>query len=77
MCPRFVSALPDAAKKHVAVTVYPDAYHGWDTHEDRTYQDRLAFGGRGGTVRHFRNPAIAEKSRAFAVNFFKTAFEVK
>jgi uncharacterized protein len=77
MCPKFMAALPESAQKKVAVTVYPDAFHGWDTHEDRTYYDKFAFSGKGGTVRHFRNPVIAEKSKAFAVDFFKTSLGAK
>lgn len=77
MCPKFVEALPESARKHTVVMVYPGAFHGWDTFEDRTYFDKFAFGGKGGTVRHFRNPDIAEKSKAATVQFFKNAFDLK
>lgn len=77
MCIKFVGALPAPTRSHVSVTVYPNAFHGWDTYEDRTYYDKFAFSGKGGTVRHMRNVEIAEKSRTFAVEFFRTAFAMK
>lgn len=76
-CSKFAQALPAGVQKYVSVTVYPGAGHGWDTQEDRQYQDAVAHVGRGGYVRHFRNAATADKSRAFAVEFFKSSFGAK
>lgn len=73
MCPKFVQSLPEATRSHVTVTVYPDAKHGWDTFEDRSYFDNFAANGKGGYVRHHRNSEIAEKSKAFAIEFFKSS----
>lgn len=74
-CPRFVQALPEADRKHVSVTVYPGATHVWDTPADRSIYDPVAHKGRGGNVAMVRNPAIAEKSKAFAVEFFSAALK--
>lgn len=71
-CSKFVAGLPADAKKHVALTVYPDVGHGWDSPIDKTYPDASAFKGRGGTVRHYRHAATAEKSKELTVNFFRT-----
>jgi dienelactone hydrolase len=71
-CPKFIQSLPEAVRNHVRVTVYPGVGHGWDTQEDRSYRDAAAYKGRGGTVSHYRNSEAAEKSRAFALDFFKS-----
>ena len=71
-CVTFVQMLPANARRYVNVTVYPGVGHGWDTLEDRQYQDPIANKGRGGYVRHYRNRATAEKSKAFAIEFFKS-----
>lgn len=71
-CLKFVQSLPEAVRNHMRVTVYPSVGHGWDTQEDRNYRDALAYKGRGGNVSHYRNSEVAEKSRTFAVEFFKS-----
>jgi len=76
-CPKFVQALSEAVRKHVSVTIYPGAGHGWDTQEDRNYQDAMANKGRGGNVNHYRNSEVAAKSRAFALEFFKSTLGPK
>lgn len=76
-CQKFVQAIPEPFRQHVGLTVYPDAYHGWDTPANRSYYDRSANKGRGGNVMHSRNPEVAEKSKAFTVEFFKSSFAMK
>ena len=70
-CPKFVASLPENERKQFSATVYPGAYHAFDLpHQVAQYQDRIAFLGRGGTVRNKFDPAVAEKSLAFAEQFF-------
>ena len=76
-CHKFVQALPEDVRRYVGVTVYPRAGHGWDTQEDRTYNDPVAYKGRGGNVMHVRNAEIAAKSRAFAIEFFSSSLMPK
>lgn len=76
-CPKLAQLLTDADRKSIGVTVYPGVGHGWDTQEDRQYQDALANKGRGGSVRHFSDRGIAEKSKAFAVDFFVSSLKSK
>lgn len=71
-CPKFVQALPEAVRTHFSFTVYPGAGHSWDTHENRNGRDPVAYKGRGGNVSHYRNSKVAEKSRMFALDFFKS-----
>jgi dienelactone hydrolase len=76
-CPKFVQALPAAAHSFVTATVYAGVGHGWDVPRSRQYQDGFAHVGRGGWVYHYRDAATAEKSRAFAVEFFKSNLGAK
>lgn len=71
-CPKFVASLPENDRKQVSVTVYPGAQHAFDLSHQAThqYEDRNAYLGRGGTVRHKFDAATAEQSRAFAESFF-------
>jgi dienelactone hydrolase len=71
MCSKFVNALPNDVKNTFDVTVYPGALHGWDTHENRSYNSKYAYQGKGGRVFHERDEATAEKSVKFAVEFFQ------
>ena len=76
-CQKFIQALPEAARQHVGLTIYPDAGHGWDTKTDHSYYDKAANKGRGAYVNHYRNSDAAAKSLAFTVEFFKTSFGMK
>lgn len=69
-CQKFIEALPDAARSHVTLTMYPDATHGWDTDKDRNYKDQAANQGRGGYVKHYRNAEAAQQSLDFSRQFF-------
>lgn len=71
-CKKFIDALPESTRDHVALQFYPDATHGWDARKSEpfTISDRYAFGGRGGLVRFNPDPAIAEDSRKRMVAFF-------
>ena len=73
-CERFVHALPAGARSYFGVTVYSGATHGWEIPGDRTYFHDVAFKGKGGDVRYRYDPKTAEKSREFAVEFFRKAF---
>jgi len=70
-CTRFVAELPDAARAHVTLTVYEGATHGWDSGSGGEYHDIVAHDGKGGTVRVVADTAMASRSRAFAVSFFR------
>jgi len=77
-CPKFVAALPEEARKHVAVTVYPGAHHSFDASlPTREENSSFAHAGRGGTVTLQYDPVAAAKSIAFAVGFFSTHLGVK
>ena len=76
-CQKFIAALPDAARSQVALTLYPDATHGWDTNTDKNYKDQAAHQGRGGYVRHFRSTATAQQSLDFSRQFFTTHLSAK
>lgn len=69
-CNKFIDALPPESRKHFSLTVYPDAGHGWDTPQSRTYHDGMACLRTGCTVKHFRVEARAQESVQFAVKFF-------
>ncbi|MEW6688241.1 MAG: dienelactone hydrolase family protein [Pseudomonadota bacterium] len=70
-CPKFVASLSENDRKQFGATVYPGAYHAFDNpHAVQSYQDRLAFLGRGGTVTNKFDAATAAKSLAFAEEFF-------
>ncbi|GAB2490813.1 hypothetical protein GCM10027082_47330 [Comamonas humi] len=49
--------------------MYPDATHGWDRTEDKSYRDPAANQGRGAQVQHTRNPAVAVQSLEFSRRF--------
>jgi dienelactone hydrolase len=69
-CNKFLDSLPPDSRKHFSLTVYPDAGHGWDTPENRTYYDGMACLRKGCNVNHFRVEARAQESVQFAVKFF-------
>lgn len=77
-CPKFVAALPEEARRHFAVTVYPRAHHGFDEPgADRQFTDIIAHKGAGGRVTHREHPEAAKKARQFAVEFFQAHLGVK
>jgi len=63
--------LPAPARKHVELTVYPGATHGWDSTAGGGYHDSIAHDGKGGMVRVDADAQVAARSRAFAVDFFR------
>ena len=71
-CAEFLDTLPESSRRHVTLQFYPDATHGWDTRRSGpvTIHDRMAWGGRGGSVRIHPDSAVAEDSRKRAVEFF-------
>ena len=76
-CVQFLAALSPDARQHVALTVYPNAPHGWDSLKSpRSYYDTAANKGRGGNVQHYRQEDAAQKSLAFTLDFFKTKLGV-
>lgn len=77
-CPKFVASLPEGERKQFGTTVYPGAYHAFDLpHAIASYQDRLAFLGRGGTITNKFDSAIAAKSLAFVEEFFSKHLGLK
>lgn len=77
-CQRFLNALPEADRAHIAVQFYPTATHGWDTpgRSEFVINDPASHGGFGGMVRFRPDPAIAEDSRQRMVAFFRSAFRM-
>lgn len=69
-CEKFIASMPPESSKHFKLTVYPNAGHGWDTPNSRTYNAREACLGRGCTVNHQRVEARAQESLQYAVKFF-------
>jgi dienelactone hydrolase len=70
-CARFVGALPAEVQRDVSVTVYPGATFGWDSRFSSATYDASAQEGKGGIVNVVADPVAAERSRAFAVTFFR------
>jgi dienelactone hydrolase len=76
-CQQLVDKLPPASKSVVTLTVYPDAYHGWDSRTgSANFFDPNAALGKGGRVRFFPDGKLAERSRREVVEFFTQAFAV-
>lgn len=77
-CPKFVAALPEEVRRHVGLTVYPKAYHGFDEPgADRQYNDSIAHKGAGGRITHREHVEAAKQARQFAVEFFQKHLGVK
>jgi dienelactone hydrolase len=76
-CPNFVADLPAEARARVALTVYPDATFGWDSRFSSAAYDRGAKQGTGGIVTVAADAAIAARSRAFAVEFFRQSLGLR
>jgi uncharacterized protein len=67
-CPKFVAALPESARGHFGVTVYPGAHHVFDEPgANRQHRESIA---RNGVAVIRYNAEAAEKAWAFAVQFF-------
>jgi dienelactone hydrolase len=69
-CGKFLAALPPESRAHFSLTMYPDAGHGWDKYNSRTYYDRVACLGRGCDVNDVYVEARARQSLEYAVKFF-------
>ena len=71
-CETLRAGLPEAARKLVSVTVYPDAGHAWDRREpDSVITDPFSHQGKGGEVPFRWNGAAARKSTEAVVGFFQ------
>ena len=74
-CTRLVNSLAEPAGRLVTLKVYADAGHGWDRIEpSMTVDDPFSHLGKGGKVVMAGNAAVAIKSRAATVAFFRCAF---
>lgn len=74
-CPKFVAALPPGIREHFGVTVYPGAHHVFDEPgANRQHRERIA---RHGVAVIRYNAEAAEKSWAFAEQFFATHLAAK
>lgn len=75
---QFLDALPEAARKDVALEFYPDATHGWDSPpgSSRTIFDPYAHDGKGGRVRFQSDSKLAEDARDKTVEFFRKTLDV-
>ena len=70
-CQKFLAALPDAVRAHFSLTVYPDATFAWDSRFGSATYMIGARQGQGGIVTTVADPAIARRSRADVVAFFR------
>ena len=71
-CERFLAELPAQVRSHFSVTIYPGATFAWDSRFSRSYRDFGVNKGQGGIAHVIADPDIANRSREFAVTFFKT-----
>ena len=69
-CQKFLSELPAEVRPHFGLTVYSGGTHGWDGVAGGAYYDIGANSGKGGPVDVIADPALAKRSRDFAVAFF-------
>ena len=70
-CSRFLDALPAEARSRISLTYFRGGTHGWDSRAGGTYFDRFAHKGAGGYVHAVADPGLADRSRRFAVEFFR------
>jgi uncharacterized protein len=74
-CTKLVASLGEAGSRLVSLKVYSDAGHGWDRTEPAiTIEDPYSHLGKGGSVVMAGNEAVAAKSRAATVAFFRCTF---
>jgi uncharacterized protein len=70
-CQAFLAELPAQVRPHFSVTVYAGATFGWDSRFSSASYDIGGKEGKGGIKTIIANPDIANRSREFAVTFFK------
>lgn len=70
-CQKFLAELPAQARPHFSLTVYPGATFGWDSRFSSASYDAGVKKGKGGFLNVIANPDIANRSREFAVAFFR------
>jgi len=70
-CRAFLDELPDPVRAQFSLTVYPEATFGWDSRFDSASYARAANQGKGGIVTVTADPAVATRSRDFAVDYFR------
>lgn len=68
-CNEFVASLPEEARKHFSIHVYPGATHGWDQ-KDADFPEKIACKGNGCNVHNRANPGVTKQSIADLVSFF-------
>lgn len=75
-CRRMRQSLPKANRALLTLKAYPRAEHGWDSRGAvRSAYDPSGNEGKGGLVRLEGDKAVAARSRAATVRFFKKAFQ--
>ena len=70
-CRKFVAELPAEVRVHFSLTVYADATFAWDSRFGSAVYEMSADGGKGGIVKVVADPEIANRSREFAVAYFR------
>ena len=70
-CEKFLAELPAQVRLHFSVTVYPGATFAWDSRFSSTQYDIGVNKGKGGIAHVIANPDIANRSREFAVTYFR------
>ena len=71
-CQKFLAELPSRVRPHFSLTVYQGATFAWDSRFSSASYDIGANKGKGGISTVVADPEIAQRSREFAVSFFKS-----
>jgi dienelactone hydrolase len=70
-CQSFLAELPAEVRPHFSLTVYPGATFGWDSRFSSASYDIGGKEGKGGIKTIIANPDIANRSREFAIIYFR------
>jgi dienelactone hydrolase len=70
-CQAFLAELPAQVRPHFSLTVYPGATFGWDSRFGSVSYSMGAHAGKGGMVTVVADPDLANRSREFAVAYFR------
>lgn len=70
-CQKFLAELPTEVRPNFSVTVYSGATFGWDSRFGSAVYESSANKGKGGIVKVIADPEIANRSREFAVAYFR------
>ena len=72
-CQKFLAELPSGVRPHFSLTVYQGATFAWDSRFSSASYDIGAKKGKGGISTVVADPEIAQRSREFALTFFRSS----